>query len=183
VRRVGGELARFDRARISRSDRVLRTAPAEGSFQGAEGSASKTPRAPSASHRTPTARPRENRPRAWPGARGWRAGAPRAAGGGGLRTGVVSVCAVLWRWGGAHFRVISNDERLRLTQRGPHWHTRAPQRAFASRSCSTVTLPPATTHRSLEISLTKSSLCETVTTAPLKPLSACVSAASVSLSR
>jgi len=62
-------------------------------------------------------------------------------------------------------------------------HPQPPQRALASRSWTTVIWPFSTTHFSLEISATKASLCETVTTAPLKSLSACVSAASVSLSR
>ena len=57
------------------------------------------------------------------------------------------------------------------------------QRAFASRSCTMVIEPFSTIHFSLEISAVKASFSETVTTAPLKSLSALVSAATESLSR
>ena len=159
------------------------TAPAvRGASKGLRGALPRPNRVAPPTARVPFQRPTphcktENRVRG----RGWRArGRGGAAGAYELEWCPCARCSGV---GEVHISALSNDERLRLTQRGPHWHTRAPQRAFASRSCSTVTLPPATTHRSLEISLTKSSLCETVTTAPLKPLSACVSAASVSLSR
>ena len=57
------------------------------------------------------------------------------------------------------------------------------QRLFAERSCTTCTFPPSTTHFSLEISATNASFSDTVVTAPLKFFSACVSAATESLSR